>query len=247
MMLVCTTVVLLFVLLTKWYSKQRFKAQHSTPTPSVSNNFLEILQKLQISHLKKKSLDGYFKLTTAICYISGKARLTNHGFNKFNKNWGWRGRAALFYSRTLQVSFFNTGINYRQLCLYCNVIFLTRIRKHWARSKTRKTWKFFSEIFKSEFSILAIGQNWKLGNKKTRNNISEISKISEVSKFSICHFSFFKKLFFSIFYSRQFRTFYLCYVCLQSLLKCFFLHQNICSNYYLVVIRYIFCEMYLHS
>ena len=125
--------------------------------------------------------------------------------------------------------------------------FLTRIRKHWARSKTRKTWKFFSEIFKSEFSILAIGQNWKLGNKKTRNNISEISKISEVSKFSICHFSFFKKLFFSIFYSRQFRTFYLCYVCLQSLLKCFFLHQNICSNYYLVVIRYIFCEMYLHS
>ena len=106
------------------------------------------------------------------------------------------------------------------------MIFLIRIRKHWARSKTRKTWKFFSEIFKSEFSILAIGQNWKLGNKKTRNNISEISKISEVSKFSICHFSFFKKHFLSIFYSRQFRTFYLCYVCLQSLLKCFFLHQK---------------------
>ena len=34
---------------------------------------------------------------------------------------------------------------------------------------------FFSEIFKSEFSILAVGQNRKLENKKTRNNISEIS------------------------------------------------------------------------
>ena len=96
-----------------------------------------------------------------------------------------------------------------------------------ARSKTCKTQRFFSEIFKSEFSILAIGQNRKLGNKKTRNNIFEFFAISEVSKFSICHFSFFKKLFFFQFsYSRQFRTFYLCYVCFQSLLKCFFLHQN---------------------
>ena len=41
-------------------------AQHPPP---LSNNFLEILQKLQISHLKKKSLDGYFKLTTAISVI----------------------------------------------------------------------------------------------------------------------------------------------------------------------------------
>ena len=32
----------------------------------------------------------------------------------------------------------------------------------------------FSEIFKSKFSILAIGQNRKLRNKKTWNNISEI-------------------------------------------------------------------------
>ena len=60
-----------------------------------------------------------------------------------------------------------------------------------ARLKTRKTRKFFSEIFKSEVLIFAIGQNRKLGNKKTRNNISEISEISEVSKFLICHFSFF--------------------------------------------------------
>ena len=110
-----------------------------------------------------------------------------------------------------------------------------------------------SEVFvRDEFSIFRYSQNKKTRNnkeknKKTRNNISEISEISKVLEFSICHFSFFKKLFFSIFYSRQFRTFYLCYVCLQSLLKCFFLHQNICSNYYLVVIKYIFCEMYLHS
>ena len=74
-----------------------------------------------------------------------------------------------------------------------------------ARSKTRKTRKFFSEIFKSEFSILAIGQNRKLGNKKTRNNISEISEISEVSEFSICHFFiFFLIFFFVLFFTNVF-------------------------------------------
>ena len=57
-----------------------------------------------------------------------------------------------------------------------------------ARSKTRKPRKFFSKIFKSEFSILAVGQNRKLENKKTRNNFSEIS---ETSDFSICHFFIF--------------------------------------------------------
>ena len=65
------------------------------------------------------------------------------------------------------------------------------------RSKTRKprecrkSRKFFSEIFKFEFSILAVGQNRKPGNKKTRNNFSEISEISDFSKFSICHFFIF--------------------------------------------------------
>ena len=92
-----------------------------------------------------------------------------------------------------------------------------------ARSKTRKTRKFFSEICKSEFSILAIGQNRKPENEKTQNNISEIS---EVSEFLIRHFSIFQKTFFSIFYSRQLRFFYLCYVLFRSLLKCFFLHQK---------------------
>ena len=137
---------------------------------------------------------------------------------------GVGGGGLLFYSRSLQVSFFNTGINHRQLCLYCNVIFLTRIRKHWARSKTRKTWKFFSEIFKSEFSILAIGQNRKLGYKKIQNNIS---KISVVSKFSVCHFFIFEKNFF-LQYSTVGNSVLSIYVmlCFQSLLKCFFLHQN---------------------
>ena len=49
-----------------------------------------------------------------------------------------------------------------------------------ARSKARKSWKtrkFFPEIFKSKFSILAIGQNRKLRNKKTWNNISEIYQV----------------------------------------------------------------------
>ena len=80
-----------------------------------------------------------------------------------------------------------------------------------ARSKTWKTRKFFSKIFKSEFSVLAIGQNRKLGNKKTRNNISEISEISEVSEFSICHFFISFLIFFSFFinvFSGSF--FYIC-------------------------------------
>ena len=65
-----------------------------------------------------------------------------------------------------------------------------------ARSKTwkpRKSRKFFSENFKSEFSILAVGQNRKLGNKKTRGNFSEISDFSDFSEFSICHFFIFQK------------------------------------------------------
>ena len=57
MILVCTSVVLLFIPLAKWYKKQRFKAQHST----LSNN---LLRKLQINFFKKTSLYGYFKLTT---------------------------------------------------------------------------------------------------------------------------------------------------------------------------------------
>ena len=96
-----------------------------------------------------------------------------------------------------------------------------------ARSKTRKprkSRKFFPEIFESEFSILAVEQNRKLGNKKTRNNISEIS---EVSEFSICHFFIFQKTF-SFQYSTVGNSVLYIYVmfCFQSLLTYFFLHQK---------------------
>ena len=50
--------------------------------------------------------------------------------------------------------------------------------------------RFLNPTFKSDFQI-------QLGNKKTRNNISEISEISELSEFSNCHFFIFqKKIFF---------------------------------------------------
>ena len=60
MILVCSSVVLLFIPLAKWYKKQGFKAQNF----ALSNNFLGILSKLQINYLLKTSLNGYFKLTT---------------------------------------------------------------------------------------------------------------------------------------------------------------------------------------
>ena len=69
-----------------------------------------------------------------------------------------------------------------------------------ARSKTRKPQKSRkSRKFFSEFSILAAGQNRKLGNKKTRGNFPEISDFSDFSKFSICDFFIFQKKFFQYF------------------------------------------------
>ena len=47
--------------------------------------------------------------------------------------------------------------------------------------ETSEMSEIFSEIFKSEFSVLAVEQNRKLRNKKTRNNISKISEVSEFS------------------------------------------------------------------
>ena len=87
------------------------------------------------------------------------------------------------------------GISLYIISLYIVHIPSARL-KTWKTRKSRKTQKFFSEIFKSEFLIFAIGQNRKPGNKKIRNNIYEIYEISKVSKFLICHCSFFKKLFF---------------------------------------------------
>ena len=97
-------------------------------------------------------------------------------------------------------------------------------RPGWKLGNLGKLWNFFSEIFKSEFLVLAIGQNQKLGDKKTRNNIS---KIFEVSEFSICHFSFFKRLFFFQFSTvgNSVLSIYVVF-CFQSLLKCFFLHEK---------------------
>ena len=46
--------------------------------------------------------------------------------------------------------------------------------------------RFLNPTFKFDFQI-------QLGNKKTRNNISEISEISELSEFSNCHFFIFQK------------------------------------------------------
>ena len=42
-----------------------------------------------------------------------------------------------------------------------------------AMSKTRKSRRFFSKIFKYEFLILAVEQNRKLGNKKTLDNFRD--------------------------------------------------------------------------
>ena len=75
--------------------------------------------------------------------------------------------------------------------------FIGAMSKTWKPRKSPKSLKFFSEIFKSEFSILALGQNQKLGNKKTRNTISEIF---EVFGFLICHFFMFFLNFFKFFY-----------------------------------------------
>ena len=73
---------------------------------------------------------------------------------------------------------------------------------------------------------MTVGQNRKLGNKKTRNNISEISEMSEVSEFSNCHFFIFH---FSIFYSRQFGTLYLCYVLFSKPFEVFFPSAKNCN------------------
>ena len=66
-------------------------------------------------------------------------------------------------------------------------------------------------------------------------------------------FSFFKKLFFSIFYSRQFCTFYLCYVLFSKPFKAFFPSpkiyvQNITLSLPGREMRYyLCCEMHLYS
>ena len=81
--------------------------------------------------------------------------------------------------------------------------------------------EIFFEIFKSEFLILTVGKNRKRGNKKTQNNISEISE------FSISYFFIFQKTFFFR-YSTVGNSLRYTYVmfCFQSLFKYFFFHQK---------------------
>ena len=86
---------------------------------------------------------------------------------------------------------------------------ITELRCSVARSKARKSWKtrkVFPGIFKSEFSILAIGQNRKLRNKKSWNNISQIPRFT---RFSICHLFIFCLSLFCLFYRCFFRIFIL--------------------------------------
>ena len=93
-----------------------------------------------------------------------------------------------------------------------------------ARSKTRKprkSRKIYSEIFISESSIFAVGQNRKLG--------IIFPRFPRFPSFRFAIFSFFKKIFFQ--YSTIGNSVLYIYVmyCFQSLLKCFFLQQKTIS------------------
>ena len=115
------------------------------------------------------------------------------------------------------VSRISVSYDYVFIHIYC----LPKKPQKAARLKTGKTRKFFPEIFKFEFSILPYSQNRKLGNRETRNNISE------VSEFSICHFFIFQKTFFFQFSTvgNSVLSIYDIF-CFQGLWKCFFLHQK---------------------
>ena len=97
--------------------------------------------------------------------------------------------------------------NHRQQCSEFSSICV----KTGPGQKLRNLGNFFPGIFKSEFLILAVGQNRKLGKKKTRNNFSEISEISDFSEFSIRHFFIFFLTFLKFFYKGFSKSlFYLC-------------------------------------
>ena len=92
-------------------------------------------------------------------------------------------------------TFFTNNAEKKASCTFVTTIICGQV-------KNSENSEIFPVIFKSEFSILAIVQNRKLGNKKTRNNISE------VSKFSICHFFIFFFVFFINIFPGSF--FYIC-------------------------------------
>ena len=122
----------------------------------------------------------------------------------------------------LRSSFYLLLSSNQNQCLFISIPYpkfpINKEKRHFplARSETRKPWKsrnFFSEIFKSEFSILAVRQNRKLGNKKTRNNFSEIPTFPSF-QFNTCSFSFL--IFFSIFVICFFFSNSLIYICNYS-------------------------------
>ena len=86
------------------------------------------------------------------------------------------------------------------------------LHSFWARGETRKPWKSqksrkkFSKIFKSQFSILIVGQNRKLGNKKTWNNFPRFPRSPTFSSFRFAIFSLFKKNFLNILKYRNSRS-----------------------------------------
>ena len=103
------------------------------------------------------------------------------------------------------------------------IYFYLLVTTYMTRSKTRKSRKtrnFFSEIFKSEFSILAVGQNRKLGN----NGIifPRFPRFPRFPSFQFASFHFSKTFFFQ--YSTVGNSLLLIYVvlCFQSRLNCFF-------------------------
>ena len=92
-----------------------------------------------------------------------------------------------------------------------------------ARLKTRKSWKFLSEIFKSEFSILTVG---KIKNSEIRKFRQTFPRVLRFPSFWFAIFSFFKNDLFQ--YSKVGNSVLYIYVmyCFQRLLKCFFFQQK---------------------
>ena len=114
--------------------------------------------------------------TTMTCKIN---KLEKPGWPQVNFH-ALFGRSAAIYGHfradavtsewSTHISLSNIGSTLTKSCYKSN--------KQKARSKIwkpRKSRKFFPEVFESEFPILAIGQNRKLGNDKTRKIVSEIS------------------------------------------------------------------------
>ena len=85
---------------------------------------------------------------------------------------------------------------------------------------------FFPRFLNASFRFWLQGKIENLEIRKLGIIFPRFPRFPRFPSFRFATFHFSKNFFFSIFYSRQFRTFYFCYVCFQSLLNCFFLLQN---------------------